>query len=137
MSAPSKTIPILGFEIPLYEHMLTGEIMELEELMMSGDFIGTKGDLNALGIIIRNRLDEPFDVDTMLRQPIDMEELGAAVEQLTAPFARGVRARNARAARLRASQLEPKELEKAITQKRDELAELEKMLDEAGGAPAP
>lgn len=132
MSAPKKTVSILGYEIPLLEHMLAGEIMELEDLITSGRFTGTRGDLEALGVIVRHRLEKPFDVDELARKPIDMDELGEAVEKLTGPFARGLRSRKQRVDRLRASQLSAPELRKGIEQRQLELAELERMLAATG-----
>jgi hypothetical protein len=90
MSAPAKTVSLLGHDVPLYDDMLFGEKKDLQRAQLRWAREGTgalEQNLDAARIILHYRLGAQLPAfDERKPFPFGEEALDAAVTELIAPF---------------------------------------------------
>src|SRR5690625_1017226 len=83
----TSAIHMFGYAIPVLDHVLVGEAVELEKLTERTDLSAIETNLEAVAIFIRHRLDKPVSAKDLLRQPItDIVAFEEGVNQLLRPF---------------------------------------------------
>ena len=89
---PAETdVTQFGVTVPVFEHMLVGEIDELQRILVS-DSTGFRKDVECFVAIARYRTDAKLKVDSLLRQPVDQVAFTRDLRVLLAPFTRAQKA---------------------------------------------
>ncbi len=125
----TQTINVLGYDIPVLEHVTVGEAIALEELAQNTkNKTSTEQNLEILCAILKWRNNITTKTSDFVDVMIDVDELEEAINVLARPFVRGFAKRLVRRRLLQAEQLEPKQLKETITETREYLTELERIL---------
>lgn len=132
MSAPeSGFVRVLDLDIPYRDEMLTGEVIALERLIQDAKHTGVESNLETVRILAKHRLGRVIKPADYLEREIDFAELDERVNELIAPFLRGMRDRQARRSfRLESMLTSAEALRRAIEAREAELEELRAMLEE-------
>lgn len=124
-----------GITIPVYEHMLVGEIDELQRIMVDASTTGFHKDVECFVAIARYRTDKKPDIKKLMREPVDQVAFARDLRALLGPFTRAQRAlyyanKSAAAEALESDELdaEIKLLEAVLTQMREMKLEREREL---------
>jgi hypothetical protein len=87
----SDTVTWFGAEVPVFEHMLVGEIDELQKVL-ANDSTAFRKDLECFVILAKYRADAKLNVAKLLKEPIDWEAFTSDLRRLLAPFTRAQKA---------------------------------------------
>jgi hypothetical protein len=80
-----------GVTVPVFEHMLVGEIDELQRILVN-DSTGFRKDVECFVAIARYRTDTKLKIESVLRQPVDQVAFTRDLRRLLAPFTRAQKA---------------------------------------------
>lgn len=80
-----------GVTVPVFEHMLVGEIDELQAILVN-DSTGFRKDVETFAVLARYRADATVKVEKLMRQPVDQVAFTRDLRRLLAPFTRAQKA---------------------------------------------
>jgi hypothetical protein len=124
-----------GVTVPVFEHMLVGEIDELQKVLASGG-TGFRQDLEAYAVIARYRTETPLKVDKLLRQPVDQVAFTRDLRRLLGPFTRAQKALFYENKRAQAEMLAGEALEAEIAMLEAVLESMKGMRTEGASLPS-
>lgn len=130
IAKPAKdTVEWFGVTVPIYEHMLVGEIDELQEILSNASS-GFRKDLECFAVIARYRSDAKLKVDKLLREPVDQVAFVRDLRRLLDPFVRAQKALVMDNRAAAAMMMTPEQLDSEIAMMTRLLEELRRMRGE-------
>lgn len=81
-----------GFTVPVFEHMLVGEIDDLQRIMSDQSTTGFRKDIESFVVLVRHRTKSTPKIEKMLREPVDQVAFARDLRALLAPFTRAQKA---------------------------------------------
>ena len=85
------TVEWFGVTVPVFEHMLVGEIDELQRILVN-DSTGFRKDVECFVAIARYRTESKLKIEAVLKQPVDQVAFTRDLRRLLAPFTRAQKA---------------------------------------------
>ncbi len=82
----TATVTHFGATVPVSDHMLVGEIDELQTILTDTTTTALRKDLQCFAVLVRYRLGFALDLDEVMKLPLDRVAFTKDLRRLLSPF---------------------------------------------------